>query len=48
MVGVLVAAPATGVACGGKDEPLVPTATVPQGTSTTTNPYAVPPVIDEA
>jgi hypothetical protein len=35
-------------ACGGDDdEPLVPTATVPQGT-TTTNPYAVPPVIDDA
>ena len=47
VVGVLVAALATGVACGGKDEPLGPTATVPQAT-TTTNPYAVPPVIDEA
>jgi hypothetical protein len=34
-------------ACGGKSKPLVPTATVPQGT-TTTNPYAVPEVIDEA
>ena len=33
--------------CGGKEEPLGPTATVPQGT-TTTNPYAIPPVIDEA
>ena len=28
--------------CGGKEEPLGPTATVPQGT-TTTNPYAIPP-----
>ncbi|MEA2902439.1 MAG: hypothetical protein QOH36_2326 [Actinomycetota bacterium] len=46
-VGVLAAALATGVACGGKDEPRVPTATVPPGT-TTTNPYAVPEVIDEA
>lgn len=36
-----------GGACGDKSEPLVPTATVPQGT-TTTNPYAIPPVIDEA
>ncbi len=34
-------------ACGGKSEPLGPTATVPIGT-TTTNPYAVPQVIDEA
>ena len=34
-------------ACRGDKEPLGPTATVPQGT-TTTNPYAVPPVIDEA
>ena len=34
-------------ACGGKDEPLVPTATVPQAT-TTTDPYAIPTVIDEA
>ncbi len=42
-----MAALATGVACGGNDEPLVPTATVPQGT-TTTNPYAVPEVIDDA
>jgi len=33
--------------CGGQSEPLVPTATVPQAT-TTTNPYAVPAVIDEA
>ena len=47
MVGVLVAMLAAGVACGGKDEPLGPTATVPQAT-TTTNPYAVPQVIDEA
>jgi hypothetical protein len=43
---VLVAALAGGGACGADDEPSVPTATVPQGT-TTTNPYAVPPVIDE-
>src|SRR5205085_10070389 len=34
-------------ACAGKSEPLVPTATVPVAT-TTTNPYAVPEVIDEA
>ena len=34
-------------ACGGNDKPLGPAATVPQAT-TTTNPYAVPPVIDEA
>jgi len=34
-------------ACGGKSEPLGPTATLPVGT-TTTNPYAVPEVIDEA
>jgi hypothetical protein len=34
-------------ACGGKEGPLGPTATVPQAT-TTTDPYAVPPVIDEA
>ena len=34
-------------ACGRHDEPLGPTATLPQGT-TTTNPYAVPVVIDEA
>jgi hypothetical protein len=33
-------------ACGGKEEPLGPTATVPQAT-TTTDPYTVPPVIDE-
>ena len=33
--------------CGGSSEPVVPAATLPQGT-TTTNPYAVPPVIDEA
>ena len=46
VVGVVVAALLAG-ACGGKDEPLGPTATVPQGT-TTTNPYAVPAVIDEA
>ncbi len=35
------------VACGGASEPLGPTATVPQAT-TTTDPYAVPAVIDEA
>ncbi len=34
-------------ACGGKDETLGPTATVPQPT-TTVDPYAVPDVIDEA
>ncbi len=34
-------------ACTGKSEPLGPTATVPHAT-TTTNPYAVPAVIDEA
>jgi hypothetical protein len=34
-------------ACGSKEEPLGPTATVPQAT-TTTDPYAVPAVIDEA
>jgi hypothetical protein len=34
-------------ACNESSEPLGPTATVPQGT-TTTNPYAVPAVIDEA
>ena len=34
-------------ACRGKDEPLGPIGSVPQGT-TTTNPYAVPEVIDEA
>ena len=45
VVGVVVAALLT--SCGGKEEPLGPTATVPQGT-TTTNPYAIPPVIDEA
>jgi hypothetical protein len=41
LVGVVLAA------CGGESEPAGPTATVPQATSTT-NPYAVPPVIDEA
>jgi hypothetical protein len=45
-VGVIVASLLVG-ACGGKAEPLGPTATVPQAT-TTTNPYAVPAVIDEA
>jgi hypothetical protein len=34
-------------ACGGGDEPSGPTATVPQPT-TTTDPYAIPDVIDEA
>ena len=34
-------------ACGGDNQPPVPAATLPQGT-TTTNPYAVPTVIDEA
>ncbi len=42
-----LAAAATLVACGGPSEPLGPTATVPQAT-TTTNPYAVPATIDEA
>ncbi|MEA2973796.1 MAG: hypothetical protein QOG82_2254 [Actinomycetota bacterium] len=46
VVGLVVAA-LLASACGDKDEPLGPTATVPQGT-TTTNPYAVPAVIDEA
>jgi hypothetical protein len=46
MVGVLVAALAAG-ACTDKKEPLGPTATLAQPTSTT-DPYAVPPVIDEA
>jgi hypothetical protein len=45
VVGVVVAAML--MCCGGKEEPLGPTATVPQGT-TTTNPYAIPPVIDAA
>jgi hypothetical protein len=45
VVGVVVATLLT--SCGGKEEPLGPTATVPQGT-TTTNPYAIPPVIDAA
>ena len=48
MVAWVLAAGVLVGACGGggNDEPLGPTATVPQGT-TTTNPYAVPPVIDE-
>ncbi|MEA2716021.1 MAG: hypothetical protein QOI99_338 [Actinomycetota bacterium] len=46
MVGMAVATLVMG-ACGGDKEPLGPTATVPQAT-TTTNPYAIPPVIDEA
>ncbi len=45
VVGVVVAALLT--SCGGREEPLGPTATVPQGT-TTTNPYAIPAVIDAA
>jgi hypothetical protein len=45
VVGVLLAGSILG-ACGGEEQPLGPTATVPQGT-TTTNPYAVPAVIDE-
>ena len=45
VVGVVVAALLT--SCAGKEEPLGPAATVPRGT-TTTNPYAIPPVIDEA
>ncbi len=36
-----------GPACADKSEPLGPTATVPRAT-TTTNPYAIPAVIDEA
>ncbi len=48
VVGMLVVGLVVGAACGGgDDEPLGPTATVPQAT-TTTNPYAVPAVIDEA
>jgi len=46
VVGVAVAMLVIG-ACGGKDDALGPTATVPQPT-TTTDPYAVPAVIDEA
>jgi hypothetical protein len=46
VVGMAVATLVMG-ACGGEKEPLGPTATVPQAT-TTTNPYAIPPVIDEA
>jgi hypothetical protein len=44
-VGVVIASLLVG-ACGGTAEPLGPTATVPQAT-TTTNAYAVPAVIDE-
>ncbi len=44
---VAVATATALVACGGSSEPLGPTATVPRAT-TTTNPYAVPAVIDEA
>ncbi|MEA2717373.1 MAG: hypothetical protein QOI99_1690 [Actinomycetota bacterium] len=47
MVAVLVATSLAVGACGGDKKPLGPTATVPQAT-TTTNPYAVPSVIDEA
>jgi hypothetical protein len=47
LVSGLVAVAAVLVGCGGPSEPLGPTATVPQAT-TTTNPYAVPAVIDEA
>lgn len=46
IVATLVASLSMG-ACGGEDGPLVPAATLPQGT-TTTNSYAVPAVIDEA
>jgi hypothetical protein len=46
VVGLAVATLAMG-ACRADKEPLGPTATVPQET-TTTNPYAIPPVIDEA
>jgi len=45
-VGVLVATLLL-VACSDNEDPLGPAATLPQGT-TTTNPYAVPAVIDEA
>jgi hypothetical protein len=47
VVGVVVAASLVVGACAQKQEPLGPTATVPQAT-TTTNPFAVPSVIDEA
>ncbi len=46
MVGMAVAVLLL-AACGGDAEPLGPTATVPRPT-TTTNPYVVPTVIDEA
>jgi len=46
VVGVLMAS-VLAVACGDKTAPLGPTATVPQAT-TTTDPYAIPSVIDEA
>jgi len=46
VVGVVAAGLLVG-ACRDEEEPLGPTATLPQGT-TTTNPYAVPAVIDEA
>lgn len=47
MVALVVASVVAAACGGGDDEPLGPTATVPQGT-TTTDPYAVPAVIDEA
>jgi hypothetical protein len=47
VVGVVVAASLAVGACAQKEEPLGPTATVPQAT-TTTDPYAIPSVIDEA
>ncbi len=47
VVGVLVASSVL-AACGGKDEPAGPTATVPSATTTTIDPYVVPEVIDEA
>ncbi len=47
LVGMVVALLLLSAACGGKDEPLGPIGSVPQAT-TTTNPYAVPEVIDEA
>jgi len=46
VVGIVVATLFVG-ACNGSEEPLGPAATLPQPT-TTTDPYAVPAVIDEA
>lgn len=46
IVGVVVAG-LLAASCGGEGEPLGPTATVPQAPPTT-DPYAIPPVIDEA